>query len=474
MFWAGAGVMLLLGSLATITTADSDLWGHLRFGLDLLHQHHLTAVDPYSFTQDRPWINHEWLSELQMAIAFTLGGTAGLALLKATLVAAALANILMALRRIDPGPRIVMFAAAVVATVPLTRTLRPQLWSLLFLIVLCRILAENRTRLQSWLPLLFMVWANCHGGWIVGLGILCAWTTSRVAARAPDGWTLLIISVLSLTATLATPYGWTLWAFLASTVRMGRAITEWQPLWRSPPADAVPWFVAVGVIVWSFTRRSSRWSAMLALLLLAYSSARVVRLVPLFAACTAVLLAPVFAERWPVKPRKPKQSAPRSDVLVASAIVVACVAGAGWMARSSLSCIREDPAHAPDRAAVRLLDSAPAGRLVTFFDWGEYALWHLGPAIRVSMDGRRETVYSDAALDAHRQILEGTSAGFALLQRWRPEYIWLPSSSAATRQWAAQHGYRLAYESSNSFVAVRADLPPLTPAPDSRSSCFPH
>ena len=53
-----AGVFALLLALATVTTADSDLWGHLRFGLDTIETHTLPSTDPYSFTQDLPWINH--------------------------------------------------------------------------------------------------------------------------------------------------------------------------------------------------------------------------------------------------------------------------------------------------------------------------------------------------------------------------------------------------------------------------------
>ena len=64
--------------LATVTRADADLWGHLRFGLDILRDRRLTSVDPYSFTQDKPWLNHEWLSELLMGLSWTLGGSTGL------------------------------------------------------------------------------------------------------------------------------------------------------------------------------------------------------------------------------------------------------------------------------------------------------------------------------------------------------------------------------------------------------------
>jgi len=42
----------------------------------------------------------------------------------------------------------------------------------------------------------------------------------------------------------------------------------------------------------------------------------------------------------------------------------------------------------------------------TFFDWEEYAIWHLAPRVGVGMDGRRETVYPDAA---YRDYLSWTS-----------------------------------------------------------------
>ena len=45
--------------LVTTTLADPDLWGHLRFGLDMIESRALHTVDPYSFTADRPWINHD-------------------------------------------------------------------------------------------------------------------------------------------------------------------------------------------------------------------------------------------------------------------------------------------------------------------------------------------------------------------------------------------------------------------------------
>ena len=84
------------------TRTDPDIWGHVRFGLDWMRTHTLPPVDPYSFTQDRPWINHEWLSEVVMAEAYQHAGTSGLVFLKIAVVASAAAVLVARLRRSVP------------------------------------------------------------------------------------------------------------------------------------------------------------------------------------------------------------------------------------------------------------------------------------------------------------------------------------------------------------------------------------
>ena len=62
---------LAYGALTTI--ADPDLWGHVRFGLDILSLGAVsTASDPYSFTADRPFLYHEWLGGVVMAVTYRL------------------------------------------------------------------------------------------------------------------------------------------------------------------------------------------------------------------------------------------------------------------------------------------------------------------------------------------------------------------------------------------------------------------
>jgi hypothetical protein len=478
-----AGALILLFALTTITSTDTDLWGHTRFGLDILRDHELPSDDPYSFTQDKPWVNHEWLSELQMGIAYALGGPAGLALLKGALTFTAMVLIWIALRGIDLTPRIVIFAMAAASTVPVTRTLRPQAWSLVLLVILCRILIEDRRRARWAIPVLLALWANLHGGWIVGLGILTVWTLgdlviwARGDLKANDVKAAVAVAVLSLLASLATPYGWRLWDFLLETVRLGRDITEWRPLWRQPPPDWIPWLVAVVTGLWLLRRpHRFRLHVIGVMAMLAFSSFRVMRIAPLFVACAAVLLSPWFAARYPVRAASPRAAGAGDQRLVAAGLFVATVVAAIFVASRSLTCVRTEGSWVPDREAAGVLEDAPAGRVVTFFNWGEYAIWHFGPRLRVSMDGRRETVYSDRRLLEHDAIVRGTELAFPVLAEWQAEYVWLPTRSAGTRAWLLANGYRIDKETDRSFVAVRQDLPSLT-APNGKShpgaACFP-
>src|SRR3970040_2365291 len=63
-----------------------------------------------------------------------------------------------------------------------------------------------------------------------------------------------------------------------------------------------------------------------------------------------------------------------------------------------IKCIRIDPVRGisfPARAVAVLGKSGAEGNLAIEFNWGEYAIWHLSPRFKVSLDGRRETIYSD-------------------------------------------------------------------------------
>jgi hypothetical protein len=456
------GAAALLFALACITIADPDLWGHLRFGADILASHRLPVVDPYSFTQDRPWINHEWLSEAVMAAAYASGGATSVALLKGALLFGTWFLVWRSLQHSAVPARLAAAGLTVLGAGSILGPMRPQIFTLVCVASLCTIVTSGSPGAKRWLPLLFAVWANLHGGWIVGLGVALMWALMAAAARRDSAWTWAVVAALSIAATLATPYGVGLWHFLWETVGFTRDVSEWQPLAAMPAMNWLPPLAVGAAAVWLLPSidagRRLQTGAVLALL--AGCSVRVSRIAPLFAVAAAILLAPAIARRWPAR------SPVAVDSRAAAGLGVGGIAAAIVVMTQSLGQITV-PASAPwvpsVAAATRLVGTS--GRLVTYFDWGEYAIWHFGPSLRVSMDGRRETVYSARRLAEHDAIVAGTSDGLATLAAWQAEYVWLPARAAATRAWLAGHGYRIEYEGAGAFVAVRADLPARDNAP---------
>lgn len=456
----------LLLVTAALTYADPDLWGHVRFGQDILTSRTLPRIDPYSFTQDRPWVNHEWLSEVVMALCYRLGGMLGLVGLKILVVGFAL---LLIFRHMSPRVP-PLFSAAGLAVVmwgafPLTTTVRPQLWTFLGLAVLMSTLARNSR--AWWLPLIFAVWSNLHGGWIVGVGVLWLWTLGELIENRR--LSSIGQAVVATGATLLNPDGLGLWRFIAETVRLGRpGITEWQPLWVAPPSEWLVWLIVVAATVWVKPRRLATW---LIVIVLGAASAKVNRLAPLFVEVTVMALA---ADRaWAIPAIASHVRTARGPAII-NAIAVGIITVAA-LVRSlpHLTCLPIESQWAADPGITQAL-AGRNGRLAVEFNWGEYAIWHLGPQIRVSIDGRRETVYSETTLATQRSLALGRPEGLEWLSVVKPEYLWFDASRVELKREAQSLGYRIDSDTAHSFLAVRRDLPVVHRAPvHFEQVCFP-
>ena len=227
-----AAAIALLGS-----TADPDLWGHVRFGQDILASHDLPARDSYSFTSDRPWINHEWLAEVAMAIAFNTGGASGLNLLRLMVIALTLVLVWSHLEDVDDLLRLQLVAVAGAGMLLRVHPFRPQIFSVLFFALMLWLInrAERRNSMTPLIavPLIMIPWVNLHGGWIVGVGTLGFWIATRIVFTRPSLRQVAVLSLIGVAACLATlvnPYGGDMWRFLAGTVRVERPmISDWQP-----------------------------------------------------------------------------------------------------------------------------------------------------------------------------------------------------------------------------------------------------
>jgi len=430
----------IIAVTVTRTIADGDLWGHVRFGLDMLATGTLHTTDPYSFTADREWVNHEWLAELAMAGAYSLFGSTGLILLKVSSILVVGSVVWTVAAREDAWPlvRDLFVAITIIAAYVRLLPVRPQMFSVAIFCVLLYLFTEwdrGRRRALWIVPVLFALWPNFHGGWIVGFGVLAVWSAGEVWQSGERGRALPLgaVVLLSLLATLLNPYGIGMWQFLAETVRPARPdIADWTPLLRFPPAvlavqSILP--LAAMAALWkarSASRLPVRDLAVAALLALA--TFRVGRVDAFFQIAVAVLFAPQLIAFLNGLRSRLRASERRDSPAIALVGVAAAVCSVG-LSLQNLGSIRVDGYWIPDQAAAVLLrDARPGARVLTWFDWGQYAIWQLSPAgITISMDGRRETVYSERVVSDHFRFYAGAPEMVEYPDRIGADHVWLPS-----------------------------------------------
>ena len=331
-------------------------------------------------------------------------------MLKVSLIAATAFVIYPAMRLgASPTQARLLLLVPLAALVPLTRTVRPQLFSILaFAIMLALVLRYRVSRQARYLmplPPLFCLWANAHGGWVSGGATLAALLAPTAARATPRERIAIAATLLAAgAAPILNPYGIGLYVFLAETLSVPRPeILEWQPVVYAGWDWMVLWLVTAAVGVYWFWRGYWRWHPANAALILVFDvlAFQVARLIGFAALVTAVLLSangtrartasaapnPPAAPDVPDAP--PLRTRRLSPVLVALVVVATC--GSAAVTVSNLRCL-EDTEHwaVPAGDAAFLRQALPAGRLLTWFNWGQYAMWHLGPQVQVSFDGRRE------------------------------------------------------------------------------------
>jgi hypothetical protein len=458
-------------SLLAWTTADPDLWGHVRFGLDTLRDLALTRRDPYSFTSDRVWINHEWLAEVIMAVAYRVDGARGLVALKLVIIGITLVFVVIALRRRvwDPISHDVLVGVAIFGILGRVHPVRPQLFSVLLCAALLTTVVNvdrGRRRLLVLIPVLLGVWANLHGGYLVGIGILAIWTAFRVVrsdTHQRQRLEILGVALLSVIATLATPYGVGLWSFLWETVGATRVgIADWAPLLGTSPLMIAQWVVVTATAVLALRGRQVDAAYASMAVVLGLATLMVSRFDAFYALAVVMLLGPCLG-RAPKGPVRTWYSG--ATVAAVGALAISVVV---FAERSSCIEMRTGPEAEATTFARDL-----RGRMLTFFDWGQYAIWHLAPAIQVSMDGRRETVYSDSVTQSHMRIYTGSPDAVALVEAMRPDWIWFPREWPVIPRLEAA-GWHIAFRGPVSVILGRQPGATLEiQARDITTRCFP-
>ena len=241
-------VVLLLAIFVVLIPADQllldpDLYWHTATGRLIWTTKSLPLVDEFSHTfRGHPWIAGDWLSELAMYGSYSLDGWRGVSILAAVSIALAYALLFLMLAR-TMRLTVAMGVAVVMVALSFSHLhTRPQLFAdgliVIWVAGLVRAV-ETKTSPSWWLLAVMALWANVHGGFIVGLALAAAlaieaivegpWGERRTLARR---WTFFLLAAVG--ASCLTPYGWGPLLVTLKLMIMGNEVKqyviEWQPV----------------------------------------------------------------------------------------------------------------------------------------------------------------------------------------------------------------------------------------------------
>lgn len=469
-----------------IRQADPDLFGYLAYGRFFL-QHGLNAPDPFAYTSTGfHWVAFEYLAQVVFWTIYSEFGPIGLIGLKCIVGGLAIYFLWLALRATTTKP-IVLIPIFLLATSTVSRffVFRPQLFTFmffaLFIAILFRFLVRGSASLWV-LPLVMLVWANAHGGFLAGLAAICLAIALRVsrnllepevkgtpALQATTPLWLTLAACLAITA--INPQGVRLWQYVSTEILHDTNrtyIAEWQPLgWDRDPwsAAAVAFMTAVLLIV-GFTAQLSNkrvagsppwlWivSAAPAIGLATLS----VRHVPLAALWSAPVITLLAASIW---------NSPRASAfgpvwaIVSGCTLVPIVITLNYVIASPQPVIATDgkllgEMH-PCTAVAFMKETRLKGNLYLPLWWGSFVTWEMYPDIRVSMDGRNISLFPAEMVAENLRLYSNdvTRDDLKAPGRYDSDFLLVPAHRPVLEMVRGDREWREVFRDSQSSIFVR-------------------
>jgi hypothetical protein len=250
---------------------DPDLGWHLKAGQDIIENETISTVNYYNYTLSNvEWVNHEWFLDVFSFFVYTNFGYISLSILFAFLTTLVFYFLYKYLILKYQGLKnktnisfnfsfflyIVLSLVGIIAISPHVG-IRMQVIALLLFVSLLIILEyynqKQKNKYIFLIPFIFLLWANMHGTFILGLGLLLVFFGLKILERVLYHFkvkkinylylwsnkkliTFFTIILASILATLVNPYGIKLYNFLSSytnTFYLGH-IQEWLPQYTLP------------------------------------------------------------------------------------------------------------------------------------------------------------------------------------------------------------------------------------------------
>lgn len=477
-------LLLLFISIFTMAVrvpADSDTFWHLRSGQFILETRSIPRHDPFSHTRlGEEWIDHGWLPQAGMYLAFRHFGYGALALGVALCVTLAFGLVFL---QAEPSSSDLGFYTAAFATLLGAITsgvgwvARPQMVTFLFTALFGYLLhLHKRGRNLLWLlPPLFVVWVNSHGGFIVGFVLLgchlmgealhhCLRRSEAHASPVQRMRVMLGAALASVPALLVNPNSYRMLLYPFRTVSMG-ALQKYIQEWASPDFHQLYqqpflWMLFLLVAAFALAGRKADFTDLVLVIVFGYMALMAGRNIALFALVTAPLLARYgeaalrsLGLAW----RAGRVAFSPRLVALNWALLLLALVGCGLKVRLPLTAeanLEAQREFFPVDAVRFVEEFGPPREMFNSYNWGGYLLWHLYPRYRVFIDGRTD-LYDDPFIQDYLRVVRAEPGWDEVLRRYNVRFVLVERTCPLVAVLKHTEGWHCVYEDARAAVCVR-------------------
>ncbi len=222
---------IVLGTLILFKPPiDPDFGWHYQYGRYFLQTGSLLRENTFSYTLPAyVWVNSYWLAQLILVLLFDYTSAVGMSLVLSLVVSCVVVSALLKSKAVVGKKELFAFfttAVLVFLTFSLSAlSVRPLAFSTVFLITVAFILLNCQKRNHFLvLPILFLVWANVHADFTLGLFVYGLYVAGlgiksiRAKRRDLDLLFHCCVFAASACATLVTPWGISLYTTIITEI----------------------------------------------------------------------------------------------------------------------------------------------------------------------------------------------------------------------------------------------------------------
>ena len=423
---------------------DSDFWWHIASGREIV-QNGIPSVDPFGVfsatdaVRNDTVLKGQWLGQVVLFKLFEMGGFNAVVAFRVLVLLACLGLVIWRMRLMGVKPLVLWPVLAIVALAATNfGGERPQLLSFLFATLFFAVLdhAENftnKTGSKRWLialPVITVLWANSHGGVLLGVALLGLWSSFKLfdaqcSRREKIYWCLAMLAVVL--ASLATPNGIQTYLYLFNLEgsvlqsRTSEYISAFQlyTLGHVWPQFWVVVYYLLAIMASVMLARQRRWIPLVVLVFLgaiSVSSFRYFIFFLLIAAPYVALGLQAFANRW--------ESVRSQNIFHGSLIFLLLGLLIVGFVRGGLFRGGFLEQKYPVAMADFVVEKGLQGRSFNNLEWGGYLLWRLSPQIKMYIDGR---MLDQTRFPPYTNILWATPPGVQQFERESFQLVMMPN-----------------------------------------------